>query len=539
MAIAPVNKFISIVVPVAPGQQELYQVPTGTSALVLYVQVANVGVGTYPTVTLTQRRESRSTGLTRDVRVIKDIEIPPNDAAILVDGRMVLEKTPLVLDRLLVSGVQSGLATITDVTYCEPLGIATVTTIDNHGFSAGDPITLAGIAFTCSNNNSGITTTIFPDPQSSYVVEAVTDPKYFSIRVGSSNGITHFYNGAQHSYVRSDVNSVFANGNAIYYTPTSASYDSGTGRLDLNIPGHGLFASATSHTPNGAEYDGAAGILTVTTAGAHGFSTGNVVKFDDNALSFTCAMDGNTATKTYPRSTDPLSGKWEAITVESTTKFNLNAGKSVIKYFTPTAAEYNPVAGILTATIGTHSLTANTSVKIATESLKFTCALDNHASIKAYPRASGCTGPGCVGGADPSYNTAVNITAVSDTTISLDVGASSSGGIHTFSSAVTNAIISGGDYAHTYVSAVTNGMKRATDFIGIATEGIVFTCSQDGDATEHGYPRVGDPAYNTNLNIIAGDTNNITVNVGVNTSGGLVGPLQMEFIASILENSNA
>ena len=206
MAIAPVNKFISIVVPVAPGQQELYEVPTGTSALVLYVQVANVGVGTYPTVTLTQRRESRSTGLTRDVRVIKDIEIPPNDAAILVDGRMVLEKTPLILDRLLVSGVQSGLATITDVTYCEPLGIATVTTIDNHGFSAGDPITLAGIAFTCSNNNSGITTTIFPDPQASYVVEAVTDPKYFSIRVSSSNGITHFYNGAQHSYVRSDVN---------------------------------------------------------------------------------------------------------------------------------------------------------------------------------------------------------------------------------------------------------------------------------------------------------------------------------------------
>ena len=143
-----------------------------------------------------------------------------------------------------------------------------------------------------------------------------------------------------------------------------------------------------------------------------------------------------------------------------------------------------------------------------------------------------------MGGADPSYNTAVNITAVSDTTISLDVGASSSGGIHTFSSAVTNAIISGGDYAHTFV-ANSPTFKRATDFIGIATEGIVFTCSQDGDATEHGYPRVGDPAYNTNLPIIAGDTNNITVDVGVNTSGGLVGPLQMEFIASILENSNA
>ena len=31
MAIAPVNKFISIMVPVAPGLQKLYEVPTGTA----------------------------------------------------------------------------------------------------------------------------------------------------------------------------------------------------------------------------------------------------------------------------------------------------------------------------------------------------------------------------------------------------------------------------------------------------------------------------------------------------------------------------
>ena len=645
MAIAPVNKFISIVVPVAPGQQELYQVPTGTSALVLYVQVANVGVGTYPTVTLTQRRESRSTGLTRDVRVIKDIEIPPNDAAILVDGRMVLEKTPLILDRLLVSGVQSGLATITDVTYCEPLGIATVTTIDNHGFSAGDPITLAGIAFTCSNNNSGITTTIFPDPQSSYVVETVTDPKYFSIRVGSSNGITHFYNGAQHSYVRSDVNSVFANGNAVYFTPTSGSYDSGTGDLELNIPGHGLFASATSHTPNWAFYTPSSGIMTVTTATAHGFSTNNVVKFDDYSLAFKCAMDGSSSIKKYPRSTDPISGKWKKITVGTSTSFTIDVGKSNAVNFTPTAGEYNGAVGIMTLTIGSHSLPgptthsptnavynpttgvmtitlanhnfingdlikidddaigftcthgagtkyyprstdpiserwipityidansfsiqvldsapstnttthtfvswtastlsrATTSVKIATESIKFTCAQDTHASIKSYPRASGCTGPNCVGGADPYYNKPVPIVEAGDTTIALNVGRTTSGGIHTFSSADADAIVSGGDYAHTPVPAsfTASGMKRASDYIGIATESVIFTCTQDGNATEHGYPRTGDPAYNTNLNIIEGDVDNIKVNVGISTAGGLVAPLQMEFLASILENSNA
>ena len=60
MAIAPVNKFLSIAVPVAPGEQKLYEVPTGTTAILLYAQVSNVAVGTtYPTVTFIQRREQK------------------------------------------------------------------------------------------------------------------------------------------------------------------------------------------------------------------------------------------------------------------------------------------------------------------------------------------------------------------------------------------------------------------------------------------------------------------------------------------------
>ena len=78
MAIAPVNKFINVAVPVAPGLQKIYEVPTGTSSLLLYAQVSNVSIGTtYPTVTFFQRRESRSTGNQRDVRIIKEAEIPP------------------------------------------------------------------------------------------------------------------------------------------------------------------------------------------------------------------------------------------------------------------------------------------------------------------------------------------------------------------------------------------------------------------------------------------------------------------------------
>ena len=93
MAIAPVNKFINVSVPVVPGKQKLYEVPTGTSALLLYLQVANVGIGvTYPTVTFSQQRTQRSTGNTSDTRVIKDVEIPPNDASLLFDGRLVLSQ---------------------------------------------------------------------------------------------------------------------------------------------------------------------------------------------------------------------------------------------------------------------------------------------------------------------------------------------------------------------------------------------------------------------------------------------------------------
>ena len=145
MAIAPVNKFISLAVPVAPGMQELYEVPTGTSALLLYAQVAHVGAGnTYPTVTFIQRRESRSTGNTRDIKVIEDVEIPPNDAVIIVDGRMVLEKTPLVLDKIFIKGTQQNVGIITNVAYHEPSGIATVTTAAAHKLTTGQMITVTG-----------------------------------------------------------------------------------------------------------------------------------------------------------------------------------------------------------------------------------------------------------------------------------------------------------------------------------------------------------------------------------------------------------
>ena len=323
MAIAPVNKFISLAVPVAPGLQKLYEVPTGTSALLLYTQVSNVGIGvTYPTVTFTQKRTSRSTGNTRDIRVIKDAEIPPNDAVILIDGRLVLEKTPLVLDQIYIQGTQQGVGIITDVTYDEPSGIATVFTKTDHNFSVTDPITLSGIAFTCSGS-TGITTTIFPDPQQSYTVDTVADSKQFSTVVGTSKGYPHFYNSAIHYFERARVDAVTVvnsqdgnPANGTKFNVTDAVYNGGPGTKTI----HGISLAAGE---------------IVLTIGTHNLQANDTISIADNSLIFTCTMDNRATEHAYPRSTDPASTNTSdfnngvlPISIYSSTQVRVQVGES-------------------------------------------------------------------------------------------------------------------------------------------------------------------------------------------------------------------
>ena len=59
----------------------------------------------------------------------------------------------------------------------------------------------------------------------------------------------------------------------------------------------------------------------------------------------------------------------------------------------------------------------------------------------------------------------------------------------------------------------------------------------DGNATEHSYPRFSDPYHNIAVGIGTTTSDSLTVHVGKSPSGGMVGPLQMEFIGSILENN--
>tara|TARA_R100001509_G_scaffold83153_1_gene47022 strand:- start:254 stop:1249 length:996 start_codon:yes stop_codon:yes gene_type:complete len=282
MAIAPLNKFITIAVPVAPGQQTVYEAPTGASSIVLYASVANVGIGdTYPTVTFTHRRTStsrRTVGNVRDTRIIKNGEIPPNDSLIIIDGRLVLERSAIKRDSITVSGVQSGIVTISNVDYDHTTGLTTVTTLVPHGLSVEQEITMAGIVFTCPST-AGITSSIFPAPQTSFSVERVVGITTFETNTGIVKDLPHTFKPSLHNFIRAEkdaitVTSGTQNGNKIQVV-------------------------------KGTSYDAVTGILSVTASAPHNLVTGNTIQFTNESLVFKCSQDNFFKEKKYPRSTDP------------------------------------------------------------------------------------------------------------------------------------------------------------------------------------------------------------------------------------------
>ncbi len=202
MAVAPLNKFLTIAVPVAPGEQTVYTTPVGVSAIVLYAQVSNVaGITTYPTVTFTHRRKStasKTVGNTRNNRIINNATVFPNDSLVIIDGRLVLERSALISDSIVIKGTQSGIVTVTGCQYTNTTGVTTVTTLTAHNFNVGDEVAMSGLGFTCTGT-IGITTTIFPSPQQSFTVSSIIGDvgtsKTFITNSGIVLGIGHSYTG--------------------------------------------------------------------------------------------------------------------------------------------------------------------------------------------------------------------------------------------------------------------------------------------------------------------------------------------------------
>lgn len=319
------------------------------------------------------------------------------------------------------SGAVSGLTyDVLGADYNPETGLIIMTLPVNHELHQGDYITIKdnSLHFTCNSDNN---TKVKSYPRPSLDTNSWNRPLRLQDVAGEN------------------VQTFVGFSTFVYFDVTDATYTPNTGNLELTI-------------------------------GSHNFVAGRGISLVTDSLSFKCAMDGNTATKTYPRATDPAANTTLDITGVGATTINVNVGASPLVNHQVSAATYNPTTGVLELTIGSHTLTSGTSVRLGDNSLTFTCAQDSHGSNHTYPRSG-----------DPAYQTAVNITAVSATTITLNVGTSSNTTAHTFVSAAANAVVSGGNYLHSFQSATANAVRAGGQythtFIGIGTDAVVSTAT--------------------------------------------------------------
>ena len=109
MAQQPLNQYKTITGIVSTSNVGIYTTRTGYTSIILYAQVANTGSG-LGTVTFYHERDSRTSGggiSTTATEIISNGLVPPNDALILLDGRLVLERTALKIDRIKMVGISS------------------------------------------------------------------------------------------------------------------------------------------------------------------------------------------------------------------------------------------------------------------------------------------------------------------------------------------------------------------------------------------------------------------------------------------------
>ena len=357
------------------------------------------------------------------------------------------------------SWVGAGL-TPTQAVYTPSTGLLTFTVSGRHNLRHGvDTVGIAtnSLTFTCARDNHA----------TEHTYPRTTDPVHNLINVAvASTTLTKFT-------VNVGVSTL------VYHPVSAAAYTPGTGDLTMTVGNlHGL-SPATSHTISTATYTPTTGICTFTLA-SHGFAKGEYVKIDDGALKFTCAKDNHAGLHTYPRSSDPVSGRWLPILGVAANTFEVNVGY----------ANSDDVGIHTLVSVVNNSLKkAVSNIGINTASLTFTCARDSHATQHAYPRA---------------------------------------GYAHTFVSALPNCISVTGAASRTPTGATYDGVTGdlVLDFgaahgmdtsntVGIATNSLTFTCALDNHATNHTYPRVTDPVHNvTTLPVLSKTTNTITINVG-------------------------
>ena len=191
-----------------------------------------------------------------------------------------------------------------------------------------------------------------------------------------------------------------------------------------------------------------------------------------------------------------------------------------VKTYSVNTASYDPDTGLMAIDLVDHNFAVGDRIKIAEESITFTCDLNGNTTEHSYPRST-----------DPVYNTFIRISTVSGNKITVNVGSYENGTAHTFVRATADCII--GEYKATLTPETAtydpvNGKMVVTvsehklgvgDWIEFAPASITFECGSPAQQITH--PRVGDPAYRTPVRIVAVTDDTFTVYVG--NAGGYTG----------------
>ena len=354
-------------------------------------------------------------------------------------------------------------------------------------------VATGGLSFKCAKDNYA-TVHAYPRP---------TDPIH-NLDVGIVSATTNTFE------IRVGVSTIRERG------ISTSVYNPATGELTMTVGAGHSYINESSHTISTATYNTSTGVLEPTIAN-HGFVAGEYVKFDLGSISFTCDIDGNVATKAYPRYSDPYLNKWLPIYNVGVNTFSVYVG----------IATLGGNHTFVSATSGGLKKARDT-VGINTGSIVFTCARDDHATEHAYPRSY-----------DPiGGNVSVGIGSTSATTLTINVGVSTivNYGIATAAYTPTTGIMTvfsnvhglNGAYDDKTIQFATydaiSGIMTVTtnephgmitgNRVNFKRDSIRFRCMMDQRKSIKSYPRAKDPSDQQWLSVTGISTNQFSVNVG-------------------------
>ena len=353
--------------------------------------------------------------------------------------------------------------TVQTASYNNANGTMTVTTTSPHALSVGKDVILTGLAFTCGLD-AGIGTHYYPRNRDRFYDTSIsiteTTSNTISVNVTAAKELDQY----THQFVSASANAVITGGN-YGHAFVGAKPDA------VSVAGW-----TTSFTPSNSSYNAVSGVLSLTIAN-HGLSGSNTIQISEGGITFTCDMDGHSTYHPYPRTTDPAYNSNLAVTVVDANTITVPVGASPIVNFNVSAATYNAGTGKLDLTIGAHTLTAGTSIKIAKESLVFKCSKDNYVSEHKYPRAG-----------DPGYNGLKVIGVNSPTKFDVKVGVSTVPTFYKSGGKVQAVIIAPRDVNKS--ASGTDPAAGGTNVLGIIDTN-TFTINSGISTTPHFYARGG------------------------------------------------